>query len=178
MAVSLPSDIVLDVMKAADPQAARDARQTLAAKATAVASPAFEPSLRVAAGPASKSPGQIPAPPENDVVARDFRAMVLQNLLKEMLPAGTTLGGKGMAGDMWESMFIDKVAEAAAARDALGLNSRLLADTVMEGDSATVLGGVRDFRNAVAETATRDVSSAFLAGLQRAALSTISGRET
>lgn len=169
MAVVLPSDIVLDVMKAADPQALRNAHQALVAKAAARTSRPFE--TRVASGNAAGPAASL----ESASPMRQFSAVVLQNLFKEMLPAGTSLGGSGFAGKIWESMFVDKVAEAAAARDALGLSSRLLADTVEQGDTAVALEGARDFRSAVAEAADHDIAKAFLFGMQRTALSDVDG---
>ncbi len=175
MAVSLPSDIVFDVMKAADPQAIREARQTLAAKAAPSSPVAFEQT--VAAAQTSRAPATeaaISAASERKT-ATAFQAVILQNLFKEMMPAGTTFGGSGLAGDMWESMFVDTVAQVTAQRDGLGLSSRLLGDTVQEGDGAVALEGARDFRAAVAESAPRDLSSALVVGLQRSLLSAVGG---
>lgn len=175
MAVSLPSDIVLDVMKAADPQAIREARQTLAAKAGPSTPVAFEAQVATAQAPPAATTEPANSAARERKVATSFQAVILQNLFKEMMPAGTTFGGGGMAGDMWESMFVDSVAQVTAQRDALGLSSRLLGDTVQEGDTAVALEGARDFRAAVAETATRDVSSALVIGLQRSLLSAVGG---
>lgn len=176
MAVTLPSDLVLDVMNAAAPQQVREARDALAAKASARTAAAFEAVAKPAETAAAISPPDA-VPAEARQAGSDLQAVLLQNLFKEMLPPGTTLGGSGLAGDMWESMFVENIAKAAAERDVLGLSTRLLADVVEAGDSTATLEGARDFRSVVRESQARDVSSALLASMQRAALDTVTGGE-
>jgi hypothetical protein len=133
VAIALPSDIIMDVVRAADPSAAAAAREALAAHRAGVAAgqaggfSAALPGLRSAPiGDASATPDSF----------KHFEAMVLQNFIQTMLPKDTeSVYGKGMAGDMWKSMMAEQLAASMAERGGIGIASRLLRDHYVEGEN-------------------------------------------
>ena len=137
MAITPPSDIVLDVARAADPEKYRAAVDRLTRlRATAAASTAaFTP------------PTQAPATPAviTDAAAtRDFAAgaqprrrldpygqfesFVLQSFVQSMLPKNATnVFGKGSAGEFWKSMLAEKMGDELARSGQVGIARRLAA---------------------------------------------------
>ena len=106
MAISPPSDIVLDVARAAEPTTLETARARLASRtvaATAGLAGAFSlGDLRNSplAGEISRRLQTTPKP------YVDFEAMVLQTFVQSMMPnEAEDVYGEGMAGDMWKSMM-------------------------------------------------------------------------
>lgn len=137
MAISPPSDIVLDVMRAADPAAVAAARQQLAHRSNAPA-PAFSQAVPAAPRLASDD-SQNPAPRVESF--RKFEAMVLQTFIQTMLPKDAeNVYGKGMAGDMWKGLMSEKLAGAMSARGGIGIADRLLAGHYVEAERAVPVG--------------------------------------
>jgi len=137
MAISPPSDLVLDVVRAADPverSAAAGKLQRIAAQAgtggsgfrTAV-DDTLASSVRTsgsAGGPAGKSP------------AEKFEALVLHQFVETMLPddAGNVFG-EGATGEIWKSMLAEQVANQMAASGGIGI-ADLMSDTLKRGTEA------------------------------------------
>lgn len=133
MSISPPSDIVLDVARAADPLRYREAAARLGASAAADA-PAFQSALaaetpksettRVAA--ATPAPRATEARPAADKAHRDFEAMVLANLLQAAMPEdGAALFGEGTAGSVWKSMLVEQIANQMAKSGGIGIAEQL-----------------------------------------------------
>lgn len=140
MAISIPSDLVLDVVNAANPQAAEKAQSMLAAaaatKAKAVAatdkfttevaslSDDIGGSLvdlrgRLEAG-ADKTSVEVPE------AYRKFEAMVLGNFVQSMLPSDNEeVYGKGTAGEIWKGMMADKIGNVIADGGGIGIAERM-----------------------------------------------------
>lgn len=150
MAVDLKTDIVADVLGAADPKAAAAARQRLADSAASATSVRFD--ARTAPAGAPKRPE-----PAADSAAIRFEAMVLRSFIESMLPEGAEdIYGKGLAGDMWKSTMAEKIAEQIASAGGIGIANRLLADFTMNGEKPEALTGVTDPQAAVAEARSRE----------------------
>ncbi|GLS31336.1 Rod binding protein [Mesorhizobium albiziae] len=137
MAISPPSDIVLDVARAIEPANIDAARARLAQRsgAAAVVDNAFSISdMRNASAPEAK------ATPETFV---KFEAMVLQQFIQSMLPkdAGAVYGN-GMAGDMWQSLLSQQLGDAVAKRGGIGIADSILRDHYFEGETKVALSGV------------------------------------
>lgn len=135
MAISPPSDIVLDVVRAADPAGVEAARAALAQRATRTGAPA---ETFAVAGPrspaASGSEGTKTPTPES---FKRFEAMVLQTFIQNMLPKdGESIYGKGIAGDMWKSQLAEKVANSIAERGGIGIAERVLGDHYRQAEKA------------------------------------------
>ena len=138
MAVSPPSDIVLGVALAADPDQYRVAAEKLrqlgeiraAAAANGPAPPAPAPAPRTATAGAPE-PGSAaavrPAKGSADVFGQ-LEAFVLQSFIQSMLPKNAeNVFGKGAAGEVWKSMLAEKLANEMARSGQVGLAKRLAA---------------------------------------------------
>jgi len=145
MAIDPPSDVVLEVLKAADPARAAAATQRLNALAGAGAAETgnFSETLAQTARPAPPASPLLPGMPDarsrladaafaaSDKAAKaqvDFEAVLLNGFVNEMLPKdGSATFGQGLAGDMWKSMLADQVSRQIAKSGALGIAKRLFA---------------------------------------------------
>jgi flagellar protein FlgJ len=143
MAFNPHSDIVLEVLNAADPARASLAAERLAALAGADA-PAgdFAADLDKAASSAAPPRALIPGladarsalaamPDAPDRVARakvEFEATMLNSFVSQLLPKDAPgVFGQGSAGDMWRSMLSDQISRQIAKSGALGLSRKLFA---------------------------------------------------
>ncbi|PQA72443.1 rod-binding protein [Brucella oryzae] len=134
MAINPPSDLVMDVARAADPQAYRMAAERLrapSASATMVASAASGGLMRdnfasfsdsLAAGVSVRPDAQNVANP----AYRKFEAFMLQSFVQSMFTSETTATfGKGIAGEYWKSMMAEAMANKMADGGGVGI-ARLL----------------------------------------------------
>lgn len=147
MAISPPSDIVMDVVNAADPTRVQEAQEklrtqtaTLAAArltrqeqgfATDVASLDKTVGMRLdrTNAPHTIDTKTVSSESQTPETYRKFEAMVLQNFLKYMMPEDSEdVYGKGMAGDIWKSMSAEQIANSIAKRGGIGI-----ADHMMRG---------------------------------------------
>jgi peptidoglycan hydrolase FlgJ len=96
-----------------------------------------------------------------------FEAFVLQGFVSAMLPeqAGSVYG-KGLSGEMWQSMFAEKIAAQMAERGGIGIADRLLKDLQIEGDERHAVKGVSDPQLAVAKGEANALAKAMLHDLQ------------
>ncbi len=143
MPIDPASDVVLEVVNAADPARAAAAAQRLNAIAGAAAAQTEEFSQTLAQTAPSASAAAAPIAGAADARSRfadaafaasdkaakaqvDFEAVLLNGFVKEMLPkdASATFG-QGLAGDMWKSMLADQVSRQVAKSGALGIARRL-----------------------------------------------------
>lgn len=174
MAVSLPSDIVMDVANAVDRLGLHKAHADLAAKSRSVA--AAEDGLFQAlskkseTAPAGTTNGpQAATMPQTRSVGEKFESMIMQVMLQSMMPSDMEqVYGSGLAGDMWKSMLAEKIAESMAKHGQLGLADSLLKDVVLQGEKHVALAGVTDMRNVLPQQRESDISNARLLELQRA----------
>jgi peptidoglycan hydrolase FlgJ len=174
MAISPPSDIVMDVVNAADPSRLQEAQEklrtqtaTLAAArltredkgfSTDVASLDRTAGLRTEA----KSSTKDSRTPET---YRKFEAMVLQNFLKYMMPSDSSdVYGEGMAGEIWKSMSAEQIANAVAKRGGIGI-----ADHLMRG--STYDRGLKSASHAETQGHINNIASIISGQQQRTALS-------
>lgn len=149
MAFNPRTDVVMEVLSAADPSRASLAAQRLSALAGSNAPGAdFSADLERAASSAA----EISAPLTNAGDARSrlaevpggqdklgqaktqFEAMMLSSFVGELLPkdAGAVFG-QGMAGDMWRSMLAEQASLQIAKSGKLGLARRLFATHELNG---------------------------------------------
>ena len=145
MAISPPSDIVLDVARAVEPANLEAARTQLAKRAggAALPGPAGTFSLEEATGTAGAGATRAPTVDGDAKSYKRFEAMVLQTFIQNMLPKDTeSVYGKGMAGDMWKSLMAGKLADVMSDRGGIGIADRLLADHYRDGDKTTSIGPI------------------------------------
>ena len=138
MAITPPSDLVLDVVRAADPTQVQEAqaklksnRASFEATSLAEAGAGFQAAVGIlnrnsvithaAAEGVSAVGGK--AIPEH---LRKFETMVLQNFVKSMLPAESEeTYGKGTAGEMWRGMMADQLGDALSKGGGIGIAESL-----------------------------------------------------
>ena len=163
MAINPPSDIILDVLRAADPLRARSAAERLAVGGAVDPGAAggfeeifaeIEPDLNsavpfdgdaslirlrnldaLAASPLSSN--RVPGGP-----FERFEAFVLQNFIEAMLPAQSeTIFGRGNTGEIWKSLLAEKLAEQLARAGGIGIAERIMdAHPPPSGDPAPSQG--------------------------------------
>jgi len=158
MAIQPPSDIVLDVARAADPErAAAVARRltSLAAPTDAADADAgadFSAALNQAKPATSTASAPIAgafdmrarladiAQAQSDKTKQaqvQFEAVLLNSFVSEMLPKDTPEAyGQGLAGEMWRSMLADQVSRKIASSGTLGIGQRLFATHPMTASSS------------------------------------------
>jgi hypothetical protein len=147
VAITPPSDIVLDVARAADPETYRAAVERLTRlRATAAASTTtFMPATQAPAAPATGAAATLGAgagaqPRRRLDAYGQFESFVLQSFVQSMLPKNATnVFGKGSAGEFWKSMLAEKMGDELARSGQVGIARRLAA-----GPSHPVLPGAAD----------------------------------
>lgn len=138
MAISPPSDIVLDVARAAAPADVEAARAALTRRAGG-ASATFE--VRDTPALSRNEPGGTEA--SDATKFKRFEAMVLQTFIQNMLPKDAEgVYGKGLAGDMWKSQMAEHIADVMAERGGIGIARSMLADHYMDGKRKVPVGPV------------------------------------
>ena len=170
MAISPPSDLVLDVVQAASPADVQAAQEKLAANRAAFAATSLAEngngfgSTVDALNSAATQAGLSNANTHSGVtkvpqVYRKFEAMVLQNFVKNMLPNSETLYGKGSAGEIWKGMMAEQVGNTLAKDGGVGIAEKMYKDQVSkmrntgainaatnENDKKMALSAVADFQ--------------------------------
>ena len=172
MAISPPSDIVLDVARAVEPETLEAARARLASRLPAVAAPG-ETFTVAEQGPAASS-----APVDTTPKAyRKFEAMVLSSFTEAMLPkhAGSVYG-EGLAGNMWKSLLSQQLGTAIADRGGIGIASSLLKDHYMDGDTKVAMAGVDASPDKARLDQEHGLSSALVQELQRRLTADLAGK--
>jgi flagellar protein FlgJ len=135
LSIQTATDLILDVVRAADPATAQKAEAMLeAASVRKSGIAAANPCLRAAvacvrrhigsAGPGAGSfvaPGQCRRQPSRQPVVdktaetyQRFEAMILQKFIGSMLPQDSEeLYGKGTAGEIWKGMMAEQLGHGA-----------------------------------------------------------------
>ncbi len=135
MAVTLPSDLIVDVLRNADPARQRAAAAKLEAL-SAQPGPVFAGLLEGAGGaapPGSSSLGQVSPSQESGgtgagAAYQGFERMVLRNMFETLLPAEDSGAfGEGPSAGIWRSMAADQFAGVYAKTGGIGIASTLAA---------------------------------------------------
>ncbi|WP_246730131.1 rod-binding protein [Nitratireductor mangrovi] len=159
MAISPPSDIVLDVARAVDATEMAAAREKLNSLAGSIAdfTVSTAADLRASLADVDKTTGARPE------AFRKFEGMVLQSFLQHMLPtdAGEAYG-KGLSGEMWKGLLAQELAGVMAERGGIGIAERVMGDYYMENDRRVALAGVNGNPLEQAEADTQSLLSVAL----------------
>lgn len=162
MAISPPSDIVLDVAQAVGKPDLEAARARLADASAARRASAF--ALSEPTG-ASSEPEATRKGKESFV---KFESMVLRNFVEAMLPKQSeSVYGKGLAGDMWKSMLAERISDVMAERGGIGIADRVLGDFYMDGDRKVAVSGVSQGAEREARDTQAMLSDALVQEIQR-----------
>lgn len=141
MSIQTATDIILDVVRAADPAVAQKAEAMLEAASIrksqqAASTPAFQETLLASADSSSigASLSARPAPDKSLESYQRFEAMILQNFIGSMLPKDSEqLYGKGTAGEIWKGMMAEQLGAALARGGGIGIAERLMGDRFTDG---------------------------------------------
>lgn len=165
MAISPPGDILLDVARAADPasvEAARSRLASMASRASGTEQFSMEP-----ASTAMRADTAKPGNAASEAFTK-FEAVILQNFIQTMMPKDTTsVYGEGLAGDMWQSMMAEKLADAVAERGGIGIADRILRDHYKVDDKKIPLQGVSNDPDKPAQDTEKMLSLALVQEIQR-----------
>ncbi|MEP3427765.1 MAG: rod-binding protein [Roseibium sp.] len=141
MAIAPPSDLILDVAKAADPMEIREATNRLRALAATATGDGFKLAYDSAAGAANsgldpfRTSGSVGNPAQKSP-AEKFEAMILTQFVETMLPKDAEMVfGKGTTGEIWKSMLAEQVANQLAASGGIGV-ADIISDTLVQGTKA------------------------------------------
>jgi peptidoglycan hydrolase FlgJ len=152
MAIKPSSDIVLEVLKAADPVRAQATAQKLSALSgdvgaaddfakaldNAGAKPAAPISVLENAGDMRDRLANLDVDAAKEQKAArtelDFEASMLKTFVDAILPKDeSAVYGQGTAGDIWKSMLADQIARQIAKSGAFGISKRLFATHPLPG---------------------------------------------
>ena len=174
------TDVVLDVLNAADPARASLAAERLQALASGAPASDFTANLDKAAAAAAAA--KAPQPPglanarqafadatlasNPEAKAKvELEAMTLNSFVGEMLPKDSpALFGQGTAGEIWRSMLSEQISRQIAKSGELGLSRRLFAThglaTAERSREATREGAaVATSANALSAPAAADIAN-------------------
>ncbi len=172
LAISPPSDIVLDVARAAAPADVEAARARLETHAGAAAV-AFDP------GVAAPARAAAPAAAETGSQFKRFEAMMLQTFIQNMLPKDTeSVFGKGLAGDMWKSQLAERLADVMADRGGIGIARSMLADHYLDGKRKVPVGPVAGGPQKAESDAQARLSASLVQELQRRIVGSLGDGQT
>jgi len=135
MAISPPSDLILDVAKAADPVSLQDATNRLRSIAVSGSGAGFELAFSDASNRAETAFTRYSAKASGVAAAEKspaekFEAMILSQFVETMLPENAeTVFGEGATGEIWKSMLAEQVANQLAASGGVGI-ADMLSDTL------------------------------------------------
>jgi len=136
-----PSDLIVDVARAADPARAATVTRRLETLGStgAAQSPDFANALTAAGSLPSARPNvagasrllSAAAPPavasRADKARVQFEATLLNSFVSEMMPKeDSSVYGGGYAGDMWRSLLAEKISNEIAKSGSLGIARNLL----------------------------------------------------
>ena len=171
MAVTLTTDIVADVMRAASPeklQAAQARLRGIAAGNSAAAG--FAAKLEQAG--ASRQPDAR----AEAAAMEKFEAMVLGTFFEKMLPADSTAAyGEGLSGEMWKSIMAQHLGDAVAKQGGIGIASRYLSDRYPAGERPEPLRGMNDLQASAALDTQASLSRGLVQEFQRRAADALIG---
>jgi len=170
LAISPPSDIVLDVARAVEPMNLEAARTELARRAGAAAmtGPVGTFSLGEANTATGSAASRAATPPGDAASFKRFESMVLQTFIQNMLPKDAeAVYGQGLSGDMWKSLMAGKLADVMSDRGGIGIADRLLADHYKNGETTTSVGPISSGPEQAESDRQAMLSSALVQEMQR-----------
>ncbi|QKV19618.1 rod-binding protein [Oricola thermophila] len=140
MAVEFPSDLILDVARAADPASVRRLEARLntgkSAEATASATEITGAGTRLSREASGKDVTEI---------GKKFEAVLLTTMIEDMMTeTGESYFGGGFAGDVWKSMMAEQIAAQVAETGNLGFASSIADYVVRQGETVEPVRGVND----------------------------------
>lgn len=151
MSIQTATDIILDVVRAADPAVAQKAEamlQTASIRKSekAAATPAFQHQLLASADLQNLRSSTLTVSQDDKKLEsyQRFEAMMLQNFIGSMLPKDSEeLYGEGTSGEIWKGMMAEQLGDALAKGGGIGIAERLMGNSfeaVVRPESADAIG--------------------------------------
>lgn len=188
------TDVVMEVLSAADPSRASLAAERLSALAGQSASGAdFAADLDRAASGAAPIVGPLPnaaaarsrlagiagGPDKLGETKTQFEAMMLNSFVGELLPKdASSVFGQGTAGEIWRSMLAEQVSLEIARSGKLGLSRRLFAAHELKPGEGSVHPGVASAAASTAQMSANILSAPAGAELDGGAVLFAGGKRT
>lgn len=155
MAVDFPTDLILDVARAADPQRVRSVTARLEGAASA------GDAATVISDAAKLGSGLSRVRQDNDAheVAKEFEALLVSNMINTMMgESEDSFFGGGFAGGVWKSMMAEQVAKQVVKTADFGVADKVTKYMVREGDEIAAVSGVNDADATPFETRSLDAA--------------------
>ncbi|MHC1551729.1 rod-binding protein [Phyllobacterium sp. K27] len=125
MSVNPPSDLVLDVAKAADPQTMRASMErlrTMAADRVTAQGPLSSENFARFRTEGTHSAGAPSNTPVSNPAFKKFEAFMLQSFVESMFAGeNQAVYGEGIAGEYWKSMMSEAIANQMAEVGGVGI---------------------------------------------------------
>lgn len=157
MAVDFPSDLILDVARAADPAKAKSVAARLSgASAADDAATAIADAAKI--GRHLSRVHQSKKPEES---AKEFEALLVANMIKDMMGNSETeesFFGGGFSGDVWKSMLAEQIAGQVVKSADFGVADKIAKYYVRDGDNVAAVAGVTDAAAAPLENRAVDAA--------------------
>lgn len=173
MAISPPSDLVLDVVRAADPaQVAAAQEQLKTNRANFMASSLAEKGAGFGATVdilnrttnAARTEAMAEEAGKPPKIYRDFEAVYLTNFVQSMLPdESEEVYGKGNSGEMWKSMMAEQLGSSIAESGGVGIAQQMYDEALQR-----VRG--QDSVNAATDETDRGLAMSWVTDLERRTL--------
>lgn len=174
MAISPPSDLVMDVVRAADPAEVQEAQARLKANRAAFQATSLAENgngFAAAVSILNSSEGSSGLADVTNRVEqkkipetyRKFEAMVLQNFVKSMLPNDSeNVFGKGTSGEIWKSMMAEQIGDVLAKGGGIGIAESLVGEDTTARVNAKLDGDSQSLAAGMVQEYERKALSAFL----------------
>jgi Rod binding domain-containing protein len=178
LAISPPSDLVLDVVQAADPGLLQAAREKLKANEAANQSVmlasngvGFSQAVGQSEKFAEKRVDNVRFTHKQEIpeTYRKFEASVASTFIQNMLPNDSeNVYGKGAAGDYWKGMMAEQIANAVSKQGGFGIAEQLFSQSVQhsrgmtpsatadESDRQMAVGMITDFQRQILSSGETD----------------------
>ncbi|MDR7028601.1 rod-binding protein [Rhizobium rosettiformans] len=184
MAISPPSDLVLDVIRAADPAQVAAAQEQLKTNranfmANSLAEKGAGFSATVDILNRTTNAARIEATAEKTEVVgkppriyRDFEAVYLTNFVQSMLPdESEEVYGKGNAGEMWKSMMAEQLGSTLAESGGVGIAKQMYEEALqrVRGEESV---------NAATDETDRGLAMSWVTDLERRTLGAAADTDT
>lgn len=137
MAISVNTDLVLDVLRAGNPERAAIADANLQTKKTSsieIAAAGEKFAAELATKTSVATPNTLTdmrqqfIKPDADESFKKFEAVILEQFVQHMLPQeASAVFGEGTAGDIWKSMMAQQIGATLAKSGGLGIAQQLQA---------------------------------------------------
>jgi peptidoglycan hydrolase FlgJ len=178
VAISPPSDLVLDVIRAADPAQVAAAQEQLKinranfmASSLAEKGAGFGATVDILNRTTNAARTEATAEKVEDTgkppkIYRDFEAVYLTNFVQSMLPdESEEVYGKGNAGEMWKSMMAEQLGSTIAESGGVGI-----AEQMYETALQRVRGEDAEAVNASTDEVDRGLAMSWVTDLERRTL--------